>query len=492
MKTLFSITLLMFCLYLNPLLAQEEIAASSMELKEFKSTISIPIVDNEQNIHIFSVSKNILIDQEITHIKYNPTTNTIIKKEYPTPSTITLKYITGIEVDSDNNINLYFHNKAKGEFNSIGINNEGKLEYNTFKLPLKKEKVIHYVSHKNNFKMLTVKRNGSVIHVYSFKGNSYEKNSFDFSQDRFYDKETKLTTLDDIISTSSLESISQEMPSQASTYSSRRKFYNLKDKIIITLNHHKNGTRILNLDLNKNVGKTDYIALPRTHFKAEDWTKSNSYIFEGNLYSIITSNKLMVINIKNIETKETIKEFIYKGDEELAFQLSKTLGSVLVVVSTTINSSKTKIKKAKTFFKRFIMSTYSGIGAFKKGNHLILSIGGYVPPSGGGYMTFGGASSSTIAGPNGPITITNGASSFIGNSSGPVSSSGFEKLLVLDSDNYEVIENESENNIYEDVDSFSEKIKGLQLKSLFKYKDYYVFGYFNKKEKTYHLVKFNE
>lgn len=486
MKTRFLIAFFLLFTYL--LIAQEEIISAKMDIKEFESTISIPIVDNENNFHVFSTSKNILTDQGIVHIKYDSKSNILTKNEYPKPPAISFKYITGISIDSENNISLYFHKKANKEFNRLVIKPNGEIKNESFKLFLKKEKIIHYSSSENNFKMLTVKRNESLINVYNFNGNSFKKTSFDFNQERFYDKETKLTNLDDLIPANYLHAVSNEIPNKVHIYGKKRKIYSDKNKIIITLNHHKNGTRILNLDLKENTAKADYIPLPRTLFKADDWTKSNSFIFNGNIYSIIASKKLMVINIKNLETKETLKEFIFDGEEELEFQLSKNLSSTLIVVPISINSSKTKITKGKTFFKRFILTPYSGISGRHSNNNLILTVGGYSPPTGGS-MNFGAPTSSSFEGPNGPITISSNTHSFSNNS---LASSSFEKSLVLNSNTFEIVENKEISDIYKMVEAYSENIKGIQLKSLFKYQDYFLFGYYNKNEKNYHLVKFND
>jgi len=116
-----SLLIFLFFLFEMSIIAQEELASKTMQIKEFNSTVILPVLDNEKNVHIFAISDNILTDKNIIHIKYNSETKKISQKTYFKPTDISFKESVGLAVDSTNTISIYFHSKGKGLYKIIKI-----------------------------------------------------------------------------------------------------------------------------------------------------------------------------------------------------------------------------------------------------------------------------------------------------------------------------------------------------------------------------------
>jgi len=482
------ITIIVGILTWTGVFCQEKIISSPLNLKEFQSTTNVSVVDLKNSIHIFFISDNILDNSSISEIIYNPEQNTLLQKQHEKPVAISFKDISGVEVNSDNTISLFFHSKGKGQFTRIIIDDNRAAKADTFELKLKKEKVIQYMSYENTFSMLTVQRNSSTINHYAFNGSSYEKKTFDFNNERFFDKENKLTNLDDLLSRNRLTTLIKDVHNQPITYGKYAKIYPKENGLTITLNHRAAGTRTLHIDLANGKGTTDYFNIPTASFSASEGIKANSYLTnDGKIFSIITSKSKMIISVTGIKSKEVINEFSLSSEEEMPFKITRLIDSDKI---RSIVNKKDKIKESKKFLKSLVNSVYVGLAAYQNNNTLSISVGGYSQPQSGFSVTPGGPSS-TINTSQGPVTI-GGYPPMMTFNPGNEGYTGFDRKLVMDATTFEIINKKPSSTIHDQVQKFVANLKRPGLQSLIRYKDGYVLGYYTKKDKVYHLTKFEK
>lgn len=470
--------------------AQEELASAEMKVKEYASTVMLPIIDKDENIHIFGISDNAPSNKDIAHITYNAEASVLSQTYYEKPEDIPFKQAVGIAVDASNTINIYFHNKGRGEFHSMVLNQDGNLGHQSFELKTKKEKVVQYLSVDNEFLMLTVNRNQSVLNLYEITGSTYKKVTFDLSGERFYSKDSKLVPLSDILGKANISAVTSELSNRPKDFGERIKIYPQQGNIIITLNNNDNGTRIIALDRENNTATADYVPMPTKEFAegAESSIKTNSFLFEDKIFSLIVSTKLLVIDIKNRDTKEVLKVLKFSPDQKISMVQSKSSVLPIGPISIATDNTKQKEKNAKKFFRDMKYALYSGLFVRPFNEHLLLKIGGYTPPT------------SAVSTMSAPGSVSDGTDAF-GNvtiaSTAPVTTSttgysisyGFQTFTLLDSDNYDAIDSGTYQDVYDKANAITEDLKGIRLETLVTYEDFIVYGFYNKKEGIFRLLK---
>ncbi len=485
-------SMLLFLLFTLSISAQEELASASMVLKKTGSNNILPITDYKKNIHIFGISEG-FSDEGILHIIHNAETNALMHSSYDKPEAIATKKAVGIAIDPSNTVSLYFHKKGKGEFHRVAVNENGKLTYDSFDLKLKKERVVQYISENNEFFVMTVNRSQSILNIYQFTGSSHEKITYDLTGERFYSKDSKIVPLPKLLIEQDIAVICNELSSNAKDYGKRIKIYPKKEVITFTINSNDNGTRIVHLSRKDNTVKAGYVPMPTEEFVEgrEISIRTNSFLHDDTLYSLIMSNKLLVIDIKNMSDKEVLKVFRFSPDDEISFKSTQT--SVLPIGPITLYNTKTKekTKSAKAFFRDLKNEWYSGLHVNKSDAITVLKVGGYSPPSDVNALSTG----------FGPGAVSAGEDAFSNVSivsSGPISyrgnlynyySLGVEKKLVVDATNYELLTEDTYNDVYDTIGKLTADMKSVQHEALLKIEDYYVFGYYDKENERYSLLK---
>lgn len=487
------LSLLVICINCFMAQAQEIIASEKMQIKEFESTITIPLVDNANNLHILAISSNILTDKNLIHIKYDSSSDNIGYQKIGNPPEHTVKEVVGHRVTTDNNIELFFHRKGISEFTVYTIGGE-QATARLVNMKLKKEKVVQYISDHNEFSMLTVQRNSSILNLYTFNGESFEVLKFDLTNDRFYDDDSKRVPLSELFTNLNTTTIIPDLPNKIMTYGKKVKIYPKKDTITITFNNNKNGTRIVHLDRRNGNATTDFIPLPTQKF-ADNISlslKTNAFILDNTIYSLVFSKSLMVLDITDLSNKQSINQLEFSPDEEITFLSSKTSELPIGPISITSSNTKEKTKDAKVFFRNLKSSYFTGIYAEYAGEDIVIKIGGYTPPTSTGTGAFIPGSSTASMDSFGNVSISSMPPMYMGNVGYSVISGEFEKHLLLSSNTYQILNNDLYEGIYDRVDEFSKNTKTVQFETVVNSGNNYLYGYYDKKEETFYIVKFKK
>ena len=484
---------ILFLLITLKIYGQEILALNSMQVEEYDTTDILPLTDGDGNIHMFAISENPMVDDNILHLKYNSASGEITNKSYPKPENKDSKEAVGISLDSQNTVHIYLHSKGKGIFHVISIDKDGDYKHREIELKTKKEKIVQYISYDNEFFVLTVNRRESVINLYEFEGDSYSKHPFDLNNERFYSKESKVVPLSNLFVDLNTSTISSELDSQAIEFGRRIKIYPLKDKITITLNSNDNGTRIIHLDRQTKTATTDYIPMPTSEFAhgAEISIKTNSFIHKDNIYSLIVSNKLLVIDIKRLADKEVLKVFKFDPDQKVTIERSKSTTIPIGPISIDSDNTKQKTKSAKSFFRSLKNAMYYGLFVEQKGSEILVKIGGFTPPSGSSApIMFQPGTASASMDANGNVSVTSSAPTPTTMGTGFNSFVyGFEKYMLIDAENYDLLGEAIYEDIFDKVETLGNEKKDIELETILKYDDYYIYGSYNKRTEMYQLLK---
>ncbi len=455
-----------------------EVALSFPDLKE-----TMTVVDNNGRPNIFFVDS-----KEITQVVFNNDTEKI-EKTFPKPPE-TFPKIQGFNVGSDSSINLYFSNYRSDGFFLMSIKEEEKLFAKQFDLGFdNRERFLSTINYKNQFYLLSYIEGKSIINAYSFKKAGHNKVIYDLSNHTFYNKNGNVVPLSNLLDKDNTEVIEDNIPYSLEIVSKKIKIYPKDDSIIITLNHKNDGTQILSLDLENESNNSFFIE----NIGASATKKSNSFISGNRLFQLLVSSEFLVLSIHDLKTQGKITEYSVKKDEEFFFKNFPFYKENKSQTSNLFNSRtathRKEIKDTKEFLKK-LSKTDVGIYTLSGPNFIDVTIGGAEEAkSVGAISQFN------------PTALT----SSIGMSTAPVSwgyysyttskSSIFTKSLLNDK-TLEHIDKKAQNNVFDRISLKSSYLKNsvlkkkLRLETIFKVDDFFVYGFYNKKEKSYTLMKF--
>ena len=474
---------------------------SSFEIKlKFPNQIEpLVVVDSKNNVHFFYVSDNM-----ITHVNHDVKKETYSRKIYSRPNN-TFPRLQGFSITNEDNINLFFSNYSDDGILLMSIKkNSDKIYAKQFELKFeKKERFLKAVNHNQKFHMLTYVKGTSIIKRYTFNKEGSATTVYDLNREIFYNSYNKEISLSKILAANDDCSIIEEnIPLSIEISSKKTKIYPSKNELLISSNHKLEGTRIIRLSLDDNYFQsTFHKAFPKS-LENNIVKKSNSFILKNKLYHLSASKDTLIFTVDNLLNKERIKTIslgkkgainfkngpIYEQGAVANFSLSnKSIGSRKIISST------------KEFLRK-LSNSEVGIQVYNKENISDITIGGVKEIQGNGAST---ATSFPVLvnGLAGPIEImyhTTMPASYSYNSY--INSRSVFLKSLLNKNSLEHIDGDAPNlitNVFDKISMRSRYLKNsvlkkkLAIETIFKMNNFFVYGYYNTKEKTYTLVKFN-
>ncbi len=461
-----------------------------------KTRQSLPIVNNDKNeIMIFLLEKN-----GIDGLKFNSNYELISNVKYEKPKN-KFKTLLGHSFDS-NGYHLFFTNKVKNQFFIQSINENTK-KSRLLPIKLKSEKFLETISYKNKFYIVTIVKRTSILKLYTFEGNKMTKemkldfNESKFSKSRFqklfhvmldknnppFESNLRIQKID----------INNQNPLAITTESNKLYYYD--NKIFLSLDNELNNTKLITINLNDYTSKINIFSQPKVDCENRVKIKSNSYLFDDKLYQIKLCKEELSLQILDIKNSNIIKQYRTKSDEELSFKNSS-------IFQEKSNEYKVFNKRELTNSKqvlRKISGMNIGVSVSRSNNNLELTIGACkIPQQGipGNYDVK--YENKNLTSSLGSINIATSSINIANNSSTMFAYNNYlEKKSVyfktlLDINSLNQIEGEVLKNGFEKIKNFEGEIKNKIIsKTIFKIKNNYIFGYYNKKDKKYYLRNFD-
>jgi hypothetical protein len=478
-KTLFfPFTFILFFLS-KPLIAQETLTTDKVDFSKFYVDSPFSLVDNNEQLHLFFMSKS-----KATHLIYDEKYQLKTANNYNQPPS-PFKDLLGYSLNGSSAINLYFSNPKSNRF-LVRFIEEGEITIEKeFDFKIKKELFIKAINHQNNFYILTAVKATSILKLYKFDGDQYNIQTYDFSQKRFLDYKNEPIELSKLLKEVSVVPIvEEEVPSAIDITSKIVKIYPKKDHLILTFDHRDSGTRIMRLNLSNGESDFSYHSVATNLFtKASYNLSSNSFLYRNRIYQLIADRYLLVFTIKNLADGELIKEYSFNEDD-----IDIPIANSPIYQDGSLYSGKVReLDKTKQFLRKTSKSAV-GVFAYEKEGLLQVQLGGVSEiNTGGGGAVFGAFGGIPIA-TAGALTVTFNPA-FFAYDSFSKTRSVFIKCL-FDINTLEHLPGPTENTVFDNVADYADTLERIDLETVFRRDDYFIYGYYHKKNKTYSLLSF--
>ena len=343
---------------------------------------------------------------------------------------------------------------------------------------LKKESYLEALSIDNSFYLFSNPNQSNQINIYEFKSDlSSTLHEIQFKKETFIDSRDKPINFYNIFF--DIEKIENKIPVSIETSSEYVKLYNNGKKITITSDRYKSQTFLINIDLENYNYSTDRVIKPSID-DSYMGLKTNSFLFENNLFQIVANSKQLNIQITDLDTKSIVKEYSVRKNEPIPFKNS-------FIVQEGGGFDKYRELEKTSQFIRKVSKAHAGISVLKQDDVFQITYGSALEKmSTNDYAIIG----VMVGGLSGGIilaSINTITTSYYG-----YSGSKSVRVTGLFNENFSHIEGEVPLNIFDRIKIYAENIKGIQAETIINLDDIYLFGYYNKRKNVYRLVKFSK
>lgn len=476
-------------------------ALGQEKLTQFKNTLGDPKV-NLKDIYTLVNNQNdnfsILITDAKNVYLYNFDHTFSIKNKLLFPNKRRkYKDIIGYSILENGDYKLYLKNK-KNDFLEIHFDIHKKTSSSKeFKFLRDYETYLQSMTVDNKFYLISGSKEVNGLYFYTFDNGEPKRNKIDIDKlDLISSVGQKSELMPMLIKSSPLLKFDENTPNSVEISSKRRKMYVQNESTIFTLNNHSAYTQIIKVNL-KTLSATSFkLENPLMDIKRRK-KKSNSHIVNNNVFTATFSKEKFSLRITDFLTKEIKKEFLVSKTDSITFK------NTPVTTSYSIFKNYREIKKTKRFLAMITNSAKPAINVQFNKNKYYLTIGGFLGEPNVGKVGFGsGFNTSNTTLPYGySVSYTNYSfGSYI-------SSSNFIKFSSVFDDHLNHLKNEKTTNAFEKIKDyldperskfkFSESFfipfatkKYDTADAIFKYKDFYIYIDYDKKDKSFELLKF--
>lgn len=403
----------------------------------------------------------------------------------------------GVTYEQDN-YHLIFTNDKNNRFliKTISVVNKST-NSKELKIKLNKESFIESLNHNGNVYIITLKKGTSVLNLYEIRGNELKKrktidlSDYKFSK-AFKSLEYILThTTSAIRENIILSKIDNKNPNSIDITSYPNKIYCFDYNIYITLDIYNDFTKVISINLKNYEYKIKDYKIPKIDCSHDLGVKSNSYILENNIFQVSGCKNELYFAISNIDSKKKVKEWNVKKNDNIDFK-----NTPLIQLGSEFNSKKYKEIDNTEQILRKIENGNISISAYKKFSNLEVTIGSSITLNTKETLLFFAAAG--LSATNGLDVVGQKNNNYhynptmysYENYSSPSTSVYFKSIL---DENYNNLDGEVKKNAFDKIKTFLDKSKDkISAKTIFKINEDYILGYYNKKDKTYLMLKFNE
>jgi len=390
-----------------------------------------------------------------------------------------------------NQYNLFFATKRNKEFLVQTINlDERSSNEKKFAFKLKDEKYLETFSYKNKLYILTLLKNSSILKLRVFEANSlritkeFNFNNNRFNTHQFYKLNDVLKSPGSFSSSISIQKINNNNPNSLELTSEKNKVYCYSNKMVISLDHRKDFTILIKIDLEDLTSEIKTYKFDEVDGKQFSNIKSNSYIYQDILFQTKVSKYELYLSAYNLITDRLIKKYQVKKDENIAFKNT----NLIQENDAAIFSSQTRVLETSKQILRKMASGDPGISVYETNGYWEVTLGGKKDVKQGGGMMIGGGMPMASASA-GAVTFTVSTPTMHSFSSYTSTKSVYFKCLF--NKDMQHIEGDVKKNPFDKIKTFSDDTyEDLSIETIFKRENYFVFGYYDSVTKKYTLRKF--
>ncbi|MFC4221390.1 hypothetical protein [Flagellimonas marina] len=242
------------------------------------------------------------------------------------------KVLLGYNIDNiGKKYTSFSSNNKRNSFLATSFDFDSKLVVSKeIALPIDEEVFVQALNHNGSFILITITKNSSILNFYSFKDSSaYVKNALELKDFAFLDKKGRKISLYKLLldkpklsfSKTSFEDLSFEMidtsipvPMEAASHAN--KLYLFNNKAYFTFDGFDEVAQILSIDLENFEWGKRKIEKPIAKISTDE-KKTNSFIFNENVFLISCTKRGLVFRIENLNSGVSVKEHSILVTEEI-------------------------------------------------------------------------------------------------------------------------------------------------------------------------------
>lgn len=460
-----------FTLCFTPLsFAQTLLIATDLELKKASSHHqALNAVNlNTNEVFVFASDK-----EQLTAFKYNSAL--FFKDSLSTKRPDNdFEQLSGYSFNAEGKPEIYWLDSDFKKLHAVSFDLQNrKTAEKTFEIPLEKEVVLSSFNENNAFYILSVLKTEDVLKLYIFQDGKMMEKFIDFSTFKISDRKNNPLKIWSLLEENHLEKMEIDELNPLYFATSKAKFYVLNEKIIFTFDHNRSETQLFEIDLD--TYKLSERKFPQEMLKNVEGN-SNSYFSDAKLYQLKANKDEMILTVKDYSSGTILNSFTTSKDDIIHHKNSP-------LFSQTGKQRPKEIKNTKKFLERIHYSAI-GITVYETPNASFITIGGQRDVASTGGIMLGIASGVGVA-------ISGGYAVNVDDffNSGNLQVNYFETHLDLQSQH---LKKEQEVLATDYIGQFLDQNNTISLASTFRFKEYYILGYYDAKAKKYVLRKFQD
>jgi hypothetical protein len=407
------------------------------------------------------------------------------------------KLLLGSSINANRDHLVYLSNNSKKKFLCVTFSFETQTtSLKEFTFEDKNERLVQTINDNNQFYILTYHNprsssydsysgyrsnaNTGSVYIYTFdQSGEMKRSKLDFGDARFADFSNRKVRFSNMILATSdkpdLKKFVENDPQSIESVAVPRKMYVRDGTVIFTFDQNREYTQMVTLELSTlNITTTRYekplIETPSLK------KKSNSYLNGDYLFLSATTKEIYKLKIINYKTNQTLQ--IYKIEKEKPIDFKN---SPIIQEGGTYANYR-ELEKTKKFLRK-IYQGQIGISVLRRNNEFEVTLGGFVQKNTGGMMVpgFGIPIAST-----GNVTLFFNPTALAYNSYAATKSTRIECLF---DENFNHIQGEISANAFDRMDEDPASSNGAA-ESVFRYRDFYLKGQYDSRNKLYSFRKF--
>jgi hypothetical protein len=458
------IILFLILIQCNLLFSQTILATYPLELKKSKEYKQIVNAENTitQDVFVFASDK-----ETLTILKYNSALFLSNQYKFTRPD---LSYITitGYSFNEEGNPTIYWSSQDLKNILAVQYDLITKTTYlSNYYLSYSNESIVTTFQENNTFYILSQKELEQKLKLYIFKDGKKEDKILDFTPFKFQNKSTEVLTLNQILDVCPIEKMETNQFNPLFKGTEKTKLYVLKNRLLLTLDHNYKETQAFDIDLATFEIQEKKFLQPPTK---KQTGLSNSYYHENKMYQLTTNEDELLFEIKEYQSSETIKSIPVSKTDTIPFKNSP----LWVQMS---GQKPRELKNTAKFLQRLLFLNV-GLSVYKTPKAILITLGG----TNNGQNTLELSKGFNID-QYGNYTYSEND---LINHSGPTTvyfESVFDKK-------FQHSKQEQEPLAIDFISRFKEEHFEVSLPSIIRYKNYYIFGYYDTYTKQYTMRKF--
>lgn len=377
-----------------------------------------------------------------------------------------------------NEFTLFFTNSSGSKYSCLKINfdNSNYSITEDLGLEFKKEKLITYVENESELYALSILKNSSILKLYDFdmEGKISSK-EFDLSKEHFEtDNELKLSLYSLLFgkhSDNNFETIDSSIPNALETTSAFTKAYLNDDAIQLTNNTFRKYTYLINLNLKNDSIKLSKIENEKFDKKNHN-SNSNSYVLKDLIFDIYSNPEEIIFNVYNYKKDKVIKHFNIVSGDSISFKNSPIIHEIAE------NNFSRDLERTSQFIRK-VNASDIGISAYPFKDNYIVTLGASEKIKSGEFAIIGGLLGGMV-----------GAALF--SSFDSYNRTKSTRIECMFDEDFNHVDGKIPDNGFDSINVFIKEhtLKRAQLQTVFKYKEKYIWGSYNKIGRFYRFYKF--